>query len=139
MSLLLNENNSGEEAYREWLKQPPIQFPLRPESPIQNLYSNTSSSHVGDEGNDIEVGMDDFLWDTQAMEGMLLDAFQQNELGDDVDVIDTFFESLKSASTTPLFGRVQGSRSTQLGTTMLLYNLKAMYGMSDMCFSTLLR
>jgi hypothetical protein len=57
------------------LKQPTIQFPLRPESPIQNLDSNTSSSHVGDEGNDIEVGMDDFLWDTQAMEGILLDAF----------------------------------------------------------------
>jgi hypothetical protein len=52
--------------------------------------------------------MDDFLWDTQAMEGMLLHAFQQNELGDDVDVVDTFFESLKFASTTPLFGRVQG-------------------------------
>jgi hypothetical protein len=50
----------GEEAYQAWLNQPPIQFPLRPESPIQNLYSNTSSSHVGDEGNDIEVGMDDF-------------------------------------------------------------------------------
>jgi hypothetical protein len=63
------------EAYQEWLKQPPIQFPLRLESPIQNLDSNTSSSHVRDEGNDIEVGMDDFLWDTQAMEGMLLDAF----------------------------------------------------------------
>jgi hypothetical protein len=57
------------------LKQPHVQFPLRPESPIQNLDINTSSSHVGDEGNDIEVGMDDFLWDTQAMEGMLLDAF----------------------------------------------------------------
>jgi hypothetical protein len=75
--------------------------------------------------------MDDFLWDTQAMEGMLLHAFQQNELGDDIDVIDTFFESLKYASTTPLFGRVQRSRSTQLGTKVLLYNLKAMYGMLD--------
>jgi hypothetical protein len=42
-----------EEAYREWLKQPPIQFPLCPKSPIENLDSNTSSSHVGDEGNDI--------------------------------------------------------------------------------------
>jgi hypothetical protein len=83
-------------------------IPTTSKSPIQNLDSNTSSSHVGDEGNDIEVGMDDFLQDTQAMEGMLLDAFQQNELGDDIDVVDTFFESLKSASTTPLFGRVQG-------------------------------
>jgi hypothetical protein len=84
--------------------------------------------------------MDDFLRDTQAMERMLLDAFQQNELGDDVDVVDTFYESLKHASTTPLFGPMQGfARSTQLGTTMLLYNLKTMYGMSDVCFSTLLR
>jgi hypothetical protein len=76
--------------------------------------------------------MDDFLWDTHAMEGMLLNAFQQDELGDDAHIINTFFKSLKSASTTPLFGH--GSRSTQLGTTMLLYNLKAMYGMS-MCVS----
>jgi hypothetical protein len=60
--------------------------------------------------------MDDFLQDTQAMQGILLHAFIQNELGDDVDIIDTLFESLKSTSTTPLFG--QGSRSTQLGTTM---------------------
>jgi hypothetical protein len=64
------------------LKQPPIQFPLRPGSTIQNLDGNTSSSHVGDERNDIEIGMNDFLWDTQTMEGMLLDAFQQNELGE---------------------------------------------------------
>jgi hypothetical protein len=84
--------------------------------------------------------MDDFLWDTQAMEGMLLDAFQQNELGDDVDVIDTFYESLKSCFHHPSIWSSTGSaRSTQLGTTMLLYNLKAMYGMSDVCFSTLLR
>jgi hypothetical protein len=120
------------------LNQPHIQFPLHPESPIQNLYSNTSFSHVWDEGNDIEIGMDDFLQDTQDMEEMLLDAFQQNELGDDVDVVDTFFESLKSTSTSPLFGRY-GPRSTQLGTTMLLYNFKVMYGMLDVCFSTLLR
>ena len=58
------QKNIGEEAYREWLKQPSTQFPLRPKSPIQNLYNNTSSWHVGDEGNDIEVGMDDLLWDT---------------------------------------------------------------------------
>jgi hypothetical protein len=83
--------------------------------------------------------MDDLLHDTQTMEGMLLHAFQQNELGDDANAIDTFFEILKSASTTPLFGRLHGSRSTQLGTTMLQYNLEAMYGMSYVCFLTLLR
>jgi hypothetical protein len=64
--------------------------------------------------------MDDLFWDTQAMEGMCLGAFQQNKLWDDNDVVDTFFEILKYASTTPLFGRVQGSRSTQIGTKMLL-------------------
>jgi hypothetical protein len=122
------------------LKQPPIQFPLCPKSPIQNLNNNVGPSHVGDEGNGIEVGMDDFLRDTRAMEGMLLDAFQQNELGDDVDVVDTFSENLKYASTTPLFGLVHESTgSTQLWTTMLMYNLKAMYGMLDVCFTTLLR
>jgi hypothetical protein len=38
------------------------------------------------------------------MEGMFLHEFQQNELGDDVDIVDTLFEILKSISTTPLFG-----------------------------------
>jgi hypothetical protein len=72
------------------------------------------------------------------METMLLDAFQNDELGDDAHITDTLFESLKSASTTPLFGPSR-SKSTQLGTTMLLYNLKANFGMSNACFSTILR
>jgi hypothetical protein len=54
----------------------------------------------------IEFGMDYLLWDAQVMEGMFLYAFHQNELGDEVDFIDTFYEILKSASTTPLFGQV---------------------------------
>jgi hypothetical protein len=112
-------------------------IPTTSKSKIQNLYGNTSSSHVGDEGNDIKVGMDDFLWDSQATKRMLLHAFQQNELGDGVDILDTFFESLKSTYTSPLFGHE--SRSNQLGTTMLLFNLKAMYDMSDACFSALLK
>ena len=49
----------GEERYQEWLNQPPIQFPLRPDSPIRNDYSNSSSSQVGNGDNQIEVGMDD--------------------------------------------------------------------------------
>ena len=64
-----------EETYQAWLNQPPIQFPLHPESLIQNVFSNTSSSHVMEKDNNIEVGMDDFLQDTQAMEGMLVHAF----------------------------------------------------------------
>jgi hypothetical protein len=51
------------------------------------------------------------------MEGMLLHALQQSELGYDIDIVDTFFETLKFTSTTLLFGH--GSRYTQLGTTML--------------------
>jgi hypothetical protein len=51
----------GEEAYQEWLNQPPIQFPLRPDSPIRNLYNNSSSSQVENGLNEIEVGMDDYL------------------------------------------------------------------------------
>ena len=73
--------------------------------------------------------MVDLLLDTQAMEGMLLDTFQQNEIGDDVDIVDTFFKNLKFASTTSLF-ELGTSRSTKLGTTMLLYNLKVKHGMS---------
>ena len=46
----------GEEAYQEWLNQPPIKFPLcQPELPIQNYSSSTSSSHVGDGGNDVRL------------------------------------------------------------------------------------
>ena len=128
----------GYEAYQEWMNQLPIQFPLHPDSPIiRNDYNNsTSSSEVGGGGNQVEVGMDDYLRDMNAMEAMLLDAFQNDELGDDAHINDTFFESLKYASTTPLFSQ---SKSTQLGTTMLLQNLKALFGMSNTCFLTLLR
>jgi hypothetical protein len=64
-----------EQAYQAWLDQPPIQFPLRLESPISNIYSSIGSSHVGDEDNDIEVGMDDFLWGTHALEEILFNEF----------------------------------------------------------------
>ena len=50
---------------------------------------------------------------------MLLDAFQQNEQGDDIDISDTFFEILKYASITALFGHGP-SRSTELATIVLL-------------------
>ena len=82
--------------------------------------------------------MDDYLQDATATETMLLDAFQNEWLEDDAHITDIFFESLKYASTTPLFGPSR-SKCTQLGTTMLLYISKAMYGMSDVCFLTLLR
>ena len=78
--------------------------------------------------------MDDYLWDTIAMETMLLDALQNDELEHDAHINDTIFESLKPASTTPLFGPSAQSKSTQLGTTMLLYNVKAKFGMSNACF-----
>ena len=48
----------GEERYQEWLNQPPIQFPLRPDLPIRNDYNNSSSSQARNKGNQIEVGMD---------------------------------------------------------------------------------
>ena len=129
----------GEERYQEWLNQPPIQFPLRPDSPIRNDYTNSSSSKARNGGNQIEVGMDDYLMDTTVMETMLLDAFQNDDqLGDDAHIADTFFESLKFASTTPLFGPGGNSNSNQLGTTMLLYNLKENFGLSNACFSEIL-
>ena len=105
-----------------------------------NDYNNSSSSQAGNGGNQIEVGMDDYLRDMTAMETMLLDAFQNNDqLGDDSHIADTFFESLKFSSTTPLFRLGGQSKSTQLGTTMLLYNLKANFGLSNACFSEILR
>ena len=48
--------------------------------------------------------MDDFLWDTDSMQEMLLNAFQEDELGNDANIVDAFIEIVKSASTTPLFG-----------------------------------
>ena len=95
------------------MNQPPIQFPLRPDSPIRNDYNNSSSSQASNGGNQIEVGMSDYLRDTNPMETMLLDAFQNDDqLGDDAQIIDTFFESLKFASTTPIFGPSGQSNST---------------------------
>ena len=102
-----------EERYQEWLNQPPIQFSLRPYSPIRNEYKNISSSQDGNGGNQIEVGMDDYLRDMTSMETMLLDAFQNNDqLVNDAHIADTFFKSLKFSSTTPLFGSVGQSKST---------------------------
>ena len=125
----------GEERYQEWLNQPPIQFPLRPDSPIRNDYSNSISSQAGNGGNQIEVGMDDYLSVTIAMETMLLDAFQNDDqLGFDAHIADTFFESLKFSSTTHLFGPGGQSKSTQLGTTMLLYNLKEKFWLVECMF-----
>lgn len=45
--------------------------------------------------------MDDFLCGTHAMEGMLLDEFEQDQIGDDAHIAETF-KSLKYAST-PLY------------------------------------
>ena len=57
--------------------------------------------------------MDDYLRDTTWMETVLLDAFQNDDrLGDDAHIADTFYESLKFVSTTPLFGPGGQSKST---------------------------
>ena len=70
--------------------------------------------------------------------GNVLDAIYLDKLRDDSHIIDTFFKSLKCAPTTPLFDNGR-SKSTQLGTTRLLYNLKEMYGTSDSFFLVILR
>ena len=111
----------GEKWYQEWLNQPLIQFPLRLDSPIRNDYTNSGSSQDGNGSNQIEVGMDEYLRDMTTMETMLLDAFQNNDQqGDDAHIADTFFESLKFSSTTPLFGPGGQLESTPLCTMMLL-------------------
>jgi hypothetical protein len=83
--------------------------------------------------------MDDYLWDTTIVETMLLDTFHNYEKGDDAHISDTIFKSLKYASITPLFGLSAWSKSTQLGKTMLLYNVKGNFGMSNTCFLEILR
>lgn len=45
-------------------------------------YQHTGSSHFGDKGNDINVGMDDLFKYTHEVGRILLDAFQQHELGE---------------------------------------------------------
>ena len=69
-----------------------------------------------------------------AMEAMLLDTFQNDDLGDDAHITDTLFKSMESNSTTPLFGLGGKSMSTHLGTTMLMSSLKAKFGMLNACF-----
>ena len=41
--------------------------------------------------------MDDFLWDTGAMEEIFLYAFQQDDIGNDAHITNILFESLKCA------------------------------------------
>ena len=49
--------------------------------------------------------MDDYLRDTTAIETMFLNAFQNDDqLGDDTHIANTFFESLKFSSINPHFG-----------------------------------
>lgn len=45
-----------------------------------------------DEGNSIDIGMDDFVSNTHAMEGILVHAFEHNELGYDIDIANTLFQ-----------------------------------------------
>jgi hypothetical protein len=60
----------------KWLKKS-VYFNTPPQKGLLRGWVCDNSSHVGGEDDDIEVGMDDLLWDTQAMDGILLDVFQQ--------------------------------------------------------------
>ena len=94
-----------EEEYKEQLNQLHIRSTPCPDSPIRNDYNNdSSSSQVGNGGIQMQVGTDYYLRDKTSTEAMFLDAFQNDELGDDASIIDTVFKSLKYLSTTPLFG-----------------------------------
>jgi hypothetical protein len=87
--------------------------------------------------NDTEVGMDAFLQDTNALGSMLVNAFGQDKFGDNDHVSNTILDSSRDVSSTPLYAN--GTKSNQIGTTMLLCNLNAMHDILDICFSTLLR
>ena len=43
--------------------------------------------------------MEDIISNTHAMDVTLLNAFQHNELGDDIDIYNTFFQIMKFTST----------------------------------------
>ena len=66
-----------------------------PSSPIRNAYSDSNYSHVGNGGNEVDVGMDELLQQRSAMDAILFHTFQDNELGDDVCITKSFFEILK--------------------------------------------
>ena len=87
----------------------------------------------------MEVHMDDYLWDTNVMEAMLLDIFRNDELGNDAHITDTLFKILKYASTTPIFALGGKSKSTHPGIVMFLYNVKEKFDMLNACFSVILR
>ena len=65
----------GEESYQTWLNQPPIQIKMHPSSSTRNSYSDSSSSHVGNEGNELDIGMDELLRQRSAMDAMLCHTF----------------------------------------------------------------
>ena len=85
------------------MNQPPIQFPLHPSSPIRNSYSGSSSSHVGNGGNELDVGMDELLGKRSAMDAMLFHTILDNELGDNACITKPFFQILKIENSTIFF------------------------------------
>ena len=56
-----------------------------------NVYSNSSSSHVVNGGNEVDVGMDELLQQKSAIDAMLFHTFQDNELGDDTLITESLF------------------------------------------------
>ena len=47
--------------------------------------------------------MDDLLWQMSAMDAMLFDTFQDNDIGDGARTTEAFFEILEMTNSTPLF------------------------------------
>lgn len=80
--------------------------------------------------------MDDYLQDTHALEGMLWNEFEKDEIRNDAHIVETPYKPRNLIPPPLSLDMGQGLRTR---TTMLLYNLKAMYGMSDACLSALLR
>jgi hypothetical protein len=65
----LPNDHSSVRKHQIMVDDPHIQFLLCPESLMWNVYNTIGYSHVGDKDNGIEVGTDDFFFDTYAMEG----------------------------------------------------------------------
>ena len=68
-----------------------------------DAYSDSSYSHVGNGGNELDIGMDELLRQRSAMDAMFFHTFQDNDLGDGARITEAIFEIVKTENYTPLF------------------------------------
>ena len=60
-----------------------------------NSYSDSGSSHVHNEGNEVGIVIDELLQERIVINAMLFHIFQDNAIGDDTRIIESLFQILK--------------------------------------------